>query len=761
MNAEFHPPAPQHGGPALDAAPAWQARIDVLIIVLALIAAVTLGGMLWARAHYPSLGLLAEPGEGGWRITSVSRATAQQGVPQEWLGTTLTRACRPNMPEQCVALRPEWMRDTPISLPSASAIAEFVRGQQALLELAGQSGQQLILHARPGAAKASTPDLTATMMLQDSREFLTERYAIVLFAAIMIYTVGCAMLAFVRRTQEVWLAFAMCAGFSLFMLMRSWYTDRSWGQPSQTWWLVISLFRLGVMVCAVSTIMTLWNMRLHQLKTWSPLAFCLALCAVIVLHAMGWIDSATWGYRYVTFVFAILILVIALASWWHARHAGDGQRLRSKTFGQILLVGYLPAMVSIPLWTFRPDLPQIAFIQNLAIGVVGIPIVIMVSQSAQYQLHAFWWRLWLVLVAVVFALVGASILILLSGFSAAASLGIMMAFAALSVYALRGWLEKRLVGKPPAIEQFLPQLMALQGLQNEALEQGWHNLLREVFSPQQITESWVDTKRVSLDAMGDSLLIPALGSVGALTLTGAGSFTRSFGRADERLASSLHALALQGLQARASFVAGAVQERKRIAADLHDDIGGKLLHLANSGGAEGQYARNTLEDLRTITRGLSSQPRALPELIADLQYQLSQRAERSGIELMFDTQLPHGEVVVQIGSRQSTVLASICSELLRNAMQHPGISTVSFAVQLQDGMLRLECESDGDPTDPTLWKSGLGTTSIRRRVYDLQGQCNWTARQGIGESGVKFQASWPLASWLSADTGAFMAGDLT
>ncbi len=69
---------------------------------------------------------------------------------------------------------------------------------------------------------------------------------------------------------------------------------------------------------------------------------------------------------------------------------------------------------------------------------------------------------------------------------------------------------------------------------------------------------------------------------------------------------------------------------------------------------------------------------------------------------------------------------------------------------------RLPARTD-PPTDPAQWTSGLGTTSIRRRVYDLQGQCNWQARSG---GGVQFEASWPLNTWLSADTGAFMADDL-
>jgi signal transduction histidine kinase len=544
----------------------------------------------------------------------------------------------------------------------------------------------------------------------------------------------------------------------LFMVMRSWYTDRTWAQPEAAWWIVITAFRIGVMTCCVTTVMTLWNLRLHNFNVLSPLWLCLALCGVIILHSLGVIDSAAWGYRAINLVFAVMILIIALASWWQAKSGTDGQRLRSKTFGQILLIGYLPVMVTTPLWTFRPDLQQIAFLQNIAVGVVAMPIVIMVAQSAQYQLHAFWWRLWLVLVAAVAALVGASVMVLLSGFSASASLGLMLIFTTASIYGLRGWLEKRLIGQAPAMEQFLPQIMALQGLQGDAMEQAWQRILQDAFAPQRLVVVNSAPTEVRLVDQGDSLLVPALGSAGALSLTGAGSYTRSFGRSDALLVSSLHALALQGLQARESFVAGAVQERRRIAADLHDDIGGKLLHLANSGGQEASYARNTLEDLRTITRGLSAQPRPLSELLADIQYQLGQRAERADIELGWETTLPAADSATMIGSRQSTVLASICSELLRNAMQHQGVRQVHFHIGLADWTLQLQCDNDGAPTDPMQWKSGLGTTSIRRRVHDLQGQCAWASRSGGGAS---FSANWPLMSWLSADTGAFQMDQLS
>jgi signal transduction histidine kinase len=746
--------------PTAPAGPGYRLQIDSLVILLALIATLLVAGLLWHRSHSPSAGFLAEPSSKGappgWRITEISPEASESGLPREWLGATLVRACaiasEANPEPRCVNLQPQWMMDSPIALPSASAIAQFITGQQALLDLASKAGERVELHAlRPNA----DTEVRAIITLHNSREYLNERFALVLIAAVMIYLVGCSMLAFVRRSSEVWWAFGMCAGFFLFMLMRGWYTNRTWAQPELGWWLVISWFRVGVMLCGCASVIALWNVRLRVRRQW-PLAVCALICAVVALHAFGLIESAFWGYRFVTLGLLVLIVGIGVASWWLGYRGDEGERLRARTFGRILAIGFLPVIITNPLWAFRPDLSQIAYLQNLAVGLAGVPVIIIVAQSAQYQLHEFWWRLWLVLVAAVLALVGAAIIVVFSGISAVLSLIIMTTLAALTIYFLRGWLEKRLIGKPPVLEGFLPQVMQLQALNGDEFDRSWRRLLQDAFAPKEF-HAIGDTAQIELTEQGNGMHLPAIGSSPALALKGAASFTRSFSHADARLAQSLHALVAQGLAARSSFVAGAVQERQRIAADLHDDIGGKLLHLANTGGAEGQYARNTLEDLRTITRGLSAQPRLLPELLADLQYQLGQRAERGGIDLRFATLLPPDQATIQIGSRQSTVLASICSELLRNAMQHRGVRHIEFDVKLEAGQLILRCHNDGDATDPAQWKHGLGTTSIRRRVNDLQGQCDWLASAG---GGVSFKASWPLAAWLSADTGAFMAQDL-
>jgi signal transduction histidine kinase len=202
-------------------------------------------------------------------------------------------------------------------------------------------------------------------------------------------------------------------------------------------------------------------------------------------------------------------------------------------------------------------------------------------------------------------------------------------------------------------------------------------------------------------------------------------------------------LTMHGLAARESFAKGAAEERQRIAADLHDDIGGKLLHLANVPGAEGVYARNTLEDLRTLTRGLSAQTRQLHEVLSDIRYQLAQRAERHGLQLEWLAHITDGNTR-QLGARQATVLTSICSELLRNAMQQDSTRRITFEINVANNTLLLLADNDGVDTDPTQWREGLGTLSIRRRVHDLQGQCDWSARPG---GGVVFNASWSMSIW--------------
>jgi signal transduction histidine kinase len=87
--------------------------------------------------------------------------------------------------------------------------------------------------------------------------------------------------------------------------------------------------------------------------------------------------------------------------------------------------------------------------------------------------------------------------------------------------------------------------------------------------------------------------------------------------------------------------------------------------------------------------------------------------------------------------------------LTRNALQQERVTLVNFTFNITQGEATLTCVSDGPVTDPATWQAGLGTTSIRRRVNDLGGHCEWIS-QAMG--GVRFVARWRVAAWLEGDS---------
>ena len=752
-------------------------QVDRVIALWVGVAIALCLGMLWIKVNLPSPGFMATPADTGWRITALNAdafktaalesadKSTPGGLNASWLGATVTRACAaaptstalptPAAPKRCVDLQPTWVIDSPIMLQSASAQAEMIKGQQALNAL----GAQIVLHRADGPL--------ASVQLEPGGLFLfDERMVMLLFVAIFIFTMGCALLVFVRRSPDAWLAFAMCSGFFLYIMARCWYTNRSWAQPEWQWWTALWAFTLGVLVCASACMALLWRLRFKQQHARWLGAVIAAVASVVFLHRAGVIDSVQWGYRLPTLGITLMIvatsLLIALRTLKTAGTNAEqaSNKLASRTFAFLVLVGFTPMLIFAVIWNVKPELPQIGYINNLSVATAFLPLLVLVGRTGQYSLQRYWWTLWLVLIVCSLAILSAGTVALLLGTNATGAMLISVFIAAMAVYQLRMWLQDKILGHVPTLDAHLPALMRIASQAPDEANHAWRILLSQVFEPHSVSEVRLASSglmaRIQADSQGEVLLVPDIHDGAGSLLVGAARYSRHFYQSDTQVANTMLRLARQGQASKSSYDQGALQERKRIAADLHDDIGGKLLHLSNTPGADGQYARNTLEDLRTITRGLSAQTRSLGDLLADLQYQLAQRADRHGITFDWVTHMGAAETHA-ISSRQGTVLASICSELLRNAMQHPQTTAMQFdvGIVLTQGQatLQLRASNDGGLTDPDKWAPGLGTTSIRRRVHDLQGQCSWSAQAG---GGVVFRAQWSLNEWLHSETGGFV-----
>ena len=182
----------------------------------------------------------------------------------------------------------------------------------------------------------------------------------------------------------------------------------------------------------------------------------------------------------------------------------------------------------------------------------------------------------------------------------------------------------------------------------------------------------------------------------------------------------------------------------RIAQDLHDDIGARLLTMmyqAQSPEHE-DYIRHTLQDLKTLTRGLAASNHRLSDAAAEWKADLQQRLLLAHIALDWQMQF---EPDVELSVVQWSALTRVLRELVSNAIAHSQATRVRVTLKLVDDALEIVICDDGIGRNPQAWAHGLGLGGVRKRVKQLGGRVQWLdAPQGGIECRVSV-ARWSLA----------------
>ena len=122
---------------------------------------------------------------------------------------------------------------------------------------------------------------------------------------------------------------------------------------------------------------------------------------------------------------------------------------------------------------------------------------------------------------------------------------------------------------------------------------------------------------------------------------------------------------------------GRSEERVRLAQDLHDDIGARLLTLmykAQSPEME-DYVRHTLQDLKTLTRGLAASNHRLSHAAAEWKADITQRLAAARCELDWSVELDDDLMLTVV---QWSALTRVLRELVSNAISHAQATRVAI-----------------------------------------------------------------------------------
>ena len=173
------------------------------------------------------------------------------------------------------------------------------------------------------------------------------------------------------------------------------------------------------------------------------------------------------------------------------------------------------------------------------------------------------------------------------------------------------------------------------------------------------------------------------------------------------------------------------RERKRIASDLHDDLGAKLLTIVHTTDTSRipDLARDALAEMRLAVRGLAGKPVLLGEAMADWRAEIMSRLQQAEIEGKWEDMSSDDEKVVP--ARVFTQLTRVLREAVNNVIKHSAATSCTVRCELDGRTLSMRVRDDGLGIAADMHRS-QGMSSMKRRAKQMNGQCLVASRPGRG-----------------------------
>jgi two-component system, NarL family, sensor histidine kinase UhpB len=172
-----------------------------------------------------------------------------------------------------------------------------------------------------------------------------------------------------------------------------------------------------------------------------------------------------------------------------------------------------------------------------------------------------------------------------------------------------------------------------------------------------------------------------------------------------------------------------------IAADLHDDLGAKLLTIVHTSESEriSTLAREALEEMRLSVRGLTGKPVKLIDALGDWRAEVVGRLSQTGVEGEWSA--PSEDLPQTLSARAYVQTTRILREAVNNIIKHSGASRCTIRCLIDSGDFQLAIQDNGKGIPLELdgrLDRGHGMASMKHRAKQLHGQCLVESGPGYG-----------------------------
>jgi len=590
----------------------------------------------------------------------------------------------------------------------------FMQRQQRIAEI--QRAPEIELQAADGRVARLRP--VAHRPLSD----LPFIFWLQLVCAIGSWLTGAAIFAF--RPELPAAKYSAVAGFGALIMVASAaiYSSRELALPGELFRCLSGANHFGALLTGSAMFAVLWYypQALGSARPGVPLV--LGYLLIWLADFMQWLPFGNQFQQAAILGGYLASLVMAALQWRAAR----GDPLRRAALQWFILSwfvgsGAILALVSVPAMAGLDS----GSLQAYAFGfllMISVGLALGISRYRLYDLETWWFR------AVMLVVGGFSVIVLdvlfaaTLHFEAPAALAASLILAGWMYFPARQWLMSRfLTGArrlrvddvPTLLRDVLaPNAYAVNELLPEAL--------RHLFNPLSLHPLAAAPAEVTIADDGLALRVPGIGAEPAWEARFPGDGQRLFTRRDAEVASAVRAVLDRVAAYQVAVERGIEQERARVAQDLHDDIGARLLTLLHrSEGEAAQAIREVLASLRLTVYGLGARPQPIGNCLAHWRAEAGERCEAMGVQLDW-TECALSSTAL-LDAPQQLNLARVLREALSNALRHARPRRIGIDIAMVQLTLEITLDNDGATLPPEQWRSGLGLRGMDQRMQRLGG----------------------------------------